>query len=222
MNNEFLKNLADHEEEMVKNEKSDGERLLIFSGARLNWIGDYLGNPKLKWKEQVLDLEELEFTGNDEFLIKTCERSPQKFQEMVLADPELKSMYQHLASDGNETILVRNSDHDYVKYKILDGAHRVIGACLNNQKTIRAMVPQNEKEVLPYCEAHTVYDLIRGFLRHRRSEDGEIELYNALKLLIHTYANVRDLLENRFNYSYVNNERVQLIIGKVLNNESIE
>jgi hypothetical protein len=194
----------------------------MYAGARLNWIGDYVGNPDMEWEEKELELDELEVTGNDEFLIKTCERSLKKFQELALADTEIKAMYENLASYGTETILVRNSDHDFVKYKILDGIHRVIGAAISGKNTIKAMVPLNEKDCLPVCEAHVIYDLIRGYLRNRRTDDGKIELYYGLKLLINTYANVHDLLENRFNKNYVNNDEVQIIIEKVLNNRPIE
>ncbi len=222
MNEDFLKNLAAHEEEKVKEEQDSRQRILMYAGARLNWMGDYMGNPDIEWREEELELDQIEFTGSDEFLIETCERSPKIFQEKALADHEIKSMYENLASYGNETILVRNSDHDFVKYKILDGTHRVIGAAMSGKKTIKAMVPLNEKDYLPVCEAHTVYDLIRGYLRNRRTDDGKIELYHSLKLLINSYANVHDLLENRFNKKYVNNDEVQLIIEKVLNNKPLD
>ena len=114
-----------------------------------------------------------------------------------------------------ETILVRESDNPG-KYKILDGIHRLIGACLEGKKTIIALVPMNENGVLPICEAHTIYDLIRGFIRHRHNKDGETELYYGLKLLLNTYANTQDLLKNRFNKKWVDDEKTQNIIKKVL------
>ena len=101
----------------------------------------------------------------------------------------------------------------------LDGMHRVIGAALSNKKTIKAMAPINENDVLPVCEAHTVYDLIRGYLRNRRTEDGETELYHGLKLLINTYTNVHELLENRFDENWLKDEKTQEIIKKVLNDK---
>ena len=222
MNEDFINDLARHEEEKVKDEQNSRQQILMYAGARLNWIGDYMGNPDIEWREEELELDQIEFTGNDEFLIETCKRSPKEFQELVLADNELKQMYEQFASYGAETILVRDSDHDFVKYKILDGIHRVIGAALSGKKTIKAMVPLNEKDCLPICEAHVIYDLIRGYLRNRKTEDGRIELYHGLKLLINTYANVHDLLENRFNKNYVNNDEVQVIIEKVLNNKPLD
>lgn len=216
MDKKFLKELADHEKEKVEAELSDRERTIMYAGARLNWVGDYIGNPAMLWEEKDLELEELEFTGNNEFLINVCERSPKIFQEMITNDPKLKEKYTQDASFGDEAILVRTSDHDFVKYKILDGLHRVVGACLSGRKTIRAMVPQNEKNVKPVCEAHTVYDLIRGFIRNRHNEIGREELFFALKLLINTYSNVEDLLKNRFNEEWVKDKATQEIISKVL------
>jgi len=94
--------------------------------------------------------------------------------------------------------------------------HRFVGAVIEKQKTVTAYVPINEDKHLPICEAHTVYDLIRGFQRHAKDDNGKIELYYALKLLARTYENVIDLLENRFNFTYVADDEVQEIIKKVI------
>jgi len=216
VNDQFLENLADHEEEKVQKEQDTRQKILMYAGARLNWIGDYVGNPNIKWEEKELELDQIEFTGNDKFLIEGCDRSPKKFQELVLNDQKLKEKYTEIVSTGSETILGRISDRPN-KFKILDGIHRLMGAALEGKKTIKVMVPLNETEVLPICEAHTVYDLIRGFQRHRRTEAGETELFYGLKLLLHTYENTRELLEKRFNQDYVNDDKVQAVIKKVLN-----
>lgn len=215
MNDEFLKDLANHEEKKKIKELSARQRIIMFSGVGLNSIGDYVGNPKMKWEEKDLLLEEIEFTGLDKFILEECGRSPIRFREKVLQDEDLKIKYEKEASNGDEPILVRKSPKPD-KHRLVDGVHRLIGAALDGQETIKAMVPLNEGEILPICEAHTIYDLIRGFIRHRQIKEGEIELYYGLKLLLNTYANTRDLLKNRFNINYVNDEKVQTIIKKVL------
>jgi hypothetical protein len=101
-------------------------------------------------------------------------------------------------------------------YRIFDGMYSFVGAVIKKRKTITAYVPINEDEHLPVCEAHTVYDLIRGFQRHAKDENGKIELYHALKLLARTYENVINLLENRFNFTYVAENEVQKIIKRVI------
>lgn len=216
---QFLENLASHEKEKVTKEQDDRQKILMYGGARLNWLGDYLANPNIKWEERDIEIDKIEFTGSDKFLIDVCARSPKKFRELVLNDPELKVKYTKIASDGDETIIVRCSDQPN-KFKILDGIHRLMGVALADKKTVKALFPINEDEVLPICEAHTIYDLIRGFVRHRKNEVGETELYHGLKLLLNAYANTRDLLENRFSKNYVNDDKVQEIIQKVLKDKN--
>ena len=94
--------------------------------------------------------------------------------------------------------------------------HRLIGAVIEKRKEVLVFFPVNEDEYLPICEAHTIYDFIRGFIRNAKDEKGEIELYHGLKLLCRTYANVRELLIERFNENYVHDNEVQEIIKKVL------
>lgn len=215
MNVDFLKNFADHEQAKKIQELDDRQRLIMFSGVGLNSIGDYFGNPALKWEEKDLNLDQVEFTGLDKFILEECDRSPIIFREKVSENNSLKEKYEGQASFGNEPIIVRKSSNPG-KYRLVDGVHRLIGAALSNKKTIKAMVPINEDEVLPFCEAHTIYDLIRGYQRHARDGKGEKELYSGLKLLIRCYGNAGDLLKNRFNKDYVNDEKVQAIIKKVL------
>ena len=94
--------------------------------------------------------------------------------------------------------------------------HRFVGAALEKRKTITAYVPIDGDKYLPVCEAHVVYDLIRGFQRHARDEEGKIQLYHALKLLARTYENVIELLEIRFDRGHVNDDEVQEIIARVI------
>lgn len=53
-------------------------------------------------------------------------------------------------------------------------------------------------------------------MRNARDEQGKNELYHALKLLSRTYANVKELLRERFNYDGVRDKEVQGIIKKAL------
>lgn len=220
--NQFFERLVKHEKQKVEEELKDKwekedsrEELLVYSGARLNWIGDFIVNPDIKWEEKELPLDVIQFTGNDSLLINDCEKSPLKFQKIIKNNPELKAEYEKIASFGDEPILVRKAGEPG-KFKILDGMHRLIGAALNNQEKIKAYIPLNEDKVLPYCEAHTVYDLIRAYQRHARDEEGEKELYYGLKLLLRSYANTEKLLRERFSKHWVNDDKVQEIIHKVL------
>ena len=219
---QFYEHLVKHEKQKVEEElKNKWEKeksrveILVYSGARLNWVGDYIGNPDIKWEERELLLDSIRFTGNDSFLIDDCEKSPLKFQEIIQDNPELKTKYEEIASFGDEPILVRKTEEPG-KFKVLDGMHRFVGAAIRNEEKIKVYIPLNEGEILPYCEAHTIYDLIRGYLRNARDEKGEKELYYGLRLLLRTYANTEKLLKERFNKHWVNDDNVQEIIDKVL------
>lgn len=222
----FIKDLVIHEKDKIKKElknKKDGEvsreLMIICGGIRLNWIGDYVGNPDMKWQSKELPLDKIQFSGADHFLTKVCKKSPLIFWEAVKNNSRLKAKYQKIASFGNEPILVRNGSKKG-KYKVLDGMHRLIGSVLNGKKKIMAYIPLNEKEVLPYCEAHVIYDLIRGYLRNAHDQAGEKELYYGLKLLLRAYGNTEKLLRGRFNRYWVDDNKVQKIIQKVLTEHS--
>ncbi|MCL5795154.1 MAG: hypothetical protein M1338_02255, partial [Patescibacteria group bacterium] len=150
-------------------------------------------------------------------LIGKCQRSIEKFRELIKNNPKIRKQFESKAAFDDTAILVRNSDKKGY-YRVLDGMHRFIGAILSNKKTIQIYLPINEKECLPVCEAHTVYDLIRAFERNTNDKEGEKELYYALKLLSRTYSNVKGLLSRRFNKNYVHNEDVQKIIQKIIRN----
>ncbi len=216
----YLEKLADHEEKKSKFYLSDSRaRILVNAGIRLNWLGDFLANPEIKWEERELPIEKIQFTGTNpewnKILIDQCERSVNKFRALIARSPELKEKFQQEASFGEEIVLVRKSEEEGF-YKVLDGMHRFVGAVLENKEKIKVFLPLNEDEHLPICEAHTVYDLIRGFIRNAKDKEGEKELYYALKLLCRTYGNVRQLLKERFNENYVFDKKVQEIIQKVL------
>lgn len=221
MNNfdKYIEKLADHEDRKYKSINDPRKRILVDAGIGLNWLGDYLSNPNIEYKKINLSIYKVLFTGTspewNKILIDRCERSAKKFQKLIDRDKSIKKKFIHKASYGLEPILVRHSDKKGY-YKVLDGMHRFIGAVIKKRRIIKAFIPINEDEHLPICEAHVVYDLIRGVKRHAADEQGEAELYHSLKLLARTYENVTYLLKNRFNSDYVVDERIQKIIKKVI------
>lgn len=216
----YLQDLAVHEDEKSKkNLQEPRKKILVNAGIRLNWLGDYFANPKIKWEEKILPIEKIQFTGTspkwNKILTEKCGRSVKKFKELLKNKPNLKKIFEGESSFGNETILVRVSE-DKGMFKVLDGMHRFVGAVLKGDQNIKVFVPINEKNVLPICEEHVVYDLIRGFMRNAKDRQGKTELYYALTLLLRTYGNVEVLLKKRFNKKYVHDDDVQDIIKKVL------
>lgn len=217
----FLKDFADHEEQKTAYIfKEPRNKILVCAGMHLNWMGDFFANPKIKWKLKEIDVEKIIFTGTGEpkwndILLKECERSPEKFQKMLKEKPEIKRYFEK-ASFGDEPIIVRKANDKKGFFKTIDGMHRAVGAAISGKKKVMAWVPTNEEKHLPYCEAHTIYDLIRGYIRNRRTKEGQKELYYSLKLLKNTYGNVEKLLKERFNEKWVFEKDVQAVIKKVL------
>jgi hypothetical protein len=217
----YLANLAQHEREKSRSLTSDPRNeILVNAGVRLNWLGDFFANPSIVWVKQTFDVNYIQFTGTNlewnEILIKKCNRNPNEFIELINQHEEQRKKFENESSfDPNIPILVRKSDA-VGKYKVLDGMHRFVGCILEGQITIEAYFSENEDNILPWCEPHVVYDLIRGYIRNAADEEGEKDLYHGLKLLLRAYGNVMDLLMNRFNTEYVDNEKVQKVIKKVL------
>ena len=216
----FLKEFAEHEEKKVSYIfQEPRNKILVCAGMHLNWMGDFFANLKIKWELKEVDLKKVMFSGTNskwnKVLLERCERSPEKFQRLLKEKPDIKKIFDRV-SYGGEPILVRKAQEKKGYYKVLDGMHRVVGATIAGKKKIFVWVPTNEFDHLPYCEAHTIYDLIRGYIRNRRTAEGQKELFYALKLLKNTYGNVEKLLKERFNEKWVFEKDVQSVIKKVL------
>ncbi|MFA4831621.1 MAG: hypothetical protein WC618_05685 [Patescibacteria group bacterium] len=215
----YIKNLADHEAEKSKSFLNSRMKILVHAGIRLNWLGDYLANPKIKFRRSKVAVDKVLFTGSsldwNRTLVDKCHKSVKEFRQLVKQNPLIKSKFVKEASYGAEPILLRGPD-DKGLYRVFDGMHRFVGAVIKNKKSVLAYVAANKPKQLPVCEAHVVYDLIRGFQRSARDKKGESDLYHALRLLARTYENVADLLKTRFSHKYVSDKTVQKIIRKVL------
>jgi len=215
----YIKNLAIHEEKKNKFFLNSRNKILVNAGIGLNWIGDYVANPKIKYRKTSISVDKVLFTGTNpkwnKILIDQCQKNVNNFKELIKNDNNIKKKLLGEASFGNELILMRGPDREGF-YRIIDGMHRFVGAVLKDKRTVSAYIPVNEQDHLPVCEAHVIYDLIRGFQRHAKDQQGKRELYYSLKLLARTYENVIGLLKKRFNFKYVADQEVQKIIKKVI------
>lgn len=219
---EYLEQLADRQEAKSKAWKDDARhRILVHAGVGLNWIGDFLGNSKIKWEKISLPISQIQMTGTEpewnELFIEKCARDPLKLLELLKADAALHDTVSRWAGSSKSAdlpILVRR---DGDKFKVLDGMHRFVAQVLAGLQAVEVWAPVSEE--LPICESHVVYDLIRGYIRNARDKRGKEELYCALKLLNRTYSNVGDLLKNRFNEKWVPDNDVQEVIRRVLTEE---
>jgi hypothetical protein len=217
----YLKALVEHEQEksLVWLKDHPYESIKVFAGHKLSWLGDYFGNPKIKWQKKQININDIRFTGTNTelnaILIEKCGMSVSVLLDLIETDKDVKNLVEKNATFSDHMIVVRHDFKDG-KYLMLDGTHRLLGYILKGDKAINVWYPVNEREYLPECEAHVIYDLIRGFLRTNKDEESCNELYYSLKLLSKTYGNVSELLEKRFNQNYVFDSQVQAIISKVL------
>lgn len=219
----YLQALAVHEDKKTFSLQPDRRsRILINSGVRLNWIGDFLSNPKNKFKKISIPVEKIYFTGTtpdwNEILLKKCKSSVPEFVKLIKTDKSIKAKFIKESSYAKHPILVRRAEQAGY-YKVLDGMHRFVGAVIKGRKRIDAFVPLNENKYLPVCEAHVIYDLIRGYQRNARDKKGANDLFHALRLLKRCYSNVPGLLRKRFNFKYLPDKNVQAVIKKVLNDQ---
>ncbi len=216
---EYIRDLADHSEEKNNNYlSSPRNKILVHAGIALNWLGDYFANPGIIWKKRTLPVSKVQFTGTspewNEVLIEECKRSPEEFLKLLKKTPGLKKKFQVKLKRNEQLILVRASENRGY-YKVLDGMHRFVGFVMSGSKNVGVYLPVNEDRVLPVCEPHVVYDLMRGFERHANDEAGKQQLYSSLILLARTYFNVKTLLFERFDDTRVLNGGLREVLAKV-------
>jgi hypothetical protein len=215
---EYLKRVVEYEEKELDKNFSDRERLMIYSGANLNWQGDFLGNPKIKYKKITVPVEKILLTGTEpkwnKILVDECNRSVTIFKERISKDKKLKEMFERESSYRDFPILLRGPYDGY--YKILDGMYRFVGKVVKGEKEAEGFVSVNGDEVLPFCEPHVVYDLIRGYERNFKNRNGEDGLYQSLLFLSKIYGNVEALLRERFDPDHIMDKDTNRVIKRVL------
>lgn len=212
---EYLEGLAKNHKEKVEERLQDpSERLLMYSGALLNWVGEMINDDSIKWELETVPLGKIEMTGTspewNEITLKRAERNPLKLRELFKEDKSLKEVFKN-STFTDVPILIRETEDG--KLKVLDGMNRVIAAARDGIDNIRAYVGRKNGESKTKVEAHVIYDIIRGFqLRGGSQEDFKA----AIRQLLHTYSNTKDLLENRFNINWVSDEKVQKLIKEAI------
>lgn len=210
---EYLEGLEKNHREKVDQALDSAGKLLMYSGARLNWVGEYVNDESIKWELKTVKVDELTLTGTgpewNEIIIDRAKASPAMLRKL-LKDPKIKRMFENSKFVDIPILVRREGD----KLKILDGMNRTIAAIRDNINDIRAYVGTREGNALPIIiEAHVVYDFIRAF--HQRGGD-EDDFKGALRFLRNSYANVEELLNTRFNSKWVKDEKVQRLIKEVL------
>ena len=211
---EYLNKLVEHTRDKVNTYQTPLEQLVIYCSASMNWIADYITDENIMWSLETISTDKLYLTGTNpkwnSVIIEQCKRSPNKLQALIKNDPAMAKLFSE-ATFEELPILVR---YDEDKYKVLDGMHRTIAAIREDKKTIQAFVAKPKGDPKPKCEPHVVYDLLKAY--HRKINQDRQGLITALRFLRHSYANVEELLKNRFNKSWLPDDEIQEIIQEAL------
>ncbi|MEK7615502.1 MAG: hypothetical protein AAB431_03915 [Patescibacteria group bacterium] len=212
---EYLQTIVEGEKRRAEEHLSLTEKLVMYSGAEMNSIGDAFSDPHMRWEKKELNVEELVLTRTNpewnEVIIKRAEKSPVNLRKLMEEDPIIATLF--AGAYWNESpILVRAESG----YHVFDGMHRVVAAIRDNRKTVTAWVATPETAVVlqPACEPHIIYDFLRAYQRGSNLDrDG---LIAALKFLKKAYGNVGPLLKDRFGPEWIPDEELQSIIAEVL------
>lgn len=127
------------------------------------------------------------------------------------SDPKVAALFHDIVVE-DMPILVRE---DEGKMKVLDGMHRVIAAIRDGKAMITAYTARQNSMPRPMCEPHVVHDLIRAYDRKlTKDRQGMIV---ELRYLRSCYANVDQLLRERFTGGWMPNQEIREIVDEVLN-----
>ena len=93
----YISSLAKHETENSESFLDSRSEILVNAGIRLNWLGDFLANPNIKYKKIDVAVEKILFTGTvpkwNKILMDRCGRSVKKFQVLIEQDEEIKKKF---------------------------------------------------------------------------------------------------------------------------------
>jgi len=215
LDEKFLEKLTEHLAEKVGQHQSATDRLIMLSGARMNWIADFVTDPGVEWSKEDLNIDDIYLTGTNpewnKVIIDMCERSPKKLRELIQSSSDIATVFSD-AKFEDIPVLIRVEEE---KFKILDGMHRTVAAIRDGREIITAFVGRLKGDkLMPMVEPHVVYDLIKAYQRSK--EKDRIALIAALRLLKNNCANVDDLLRKRFNKSWIPSDDIQEIVQEAL------
>lgn len=214
IDNQILRALASHETEKVSAGLTDVERLMMTSGASLNWIADAITDAGWSWEQRTFNIDELTLTGTNPILnavvIDRAERSPSKLRYILQQEPHTRALFSAAVWRATPIIVCRDGE----KLKVLDGMHRTLAAIRDGRTSIESIVGTPPITLRPHCEPHVVYDLIRPWEQKRTTD--RAGLVAALRYLRQVYGNVDELLQNRFGPAWIRDQEIQKMIQEAL------
>jgi len=215
---DYIQRLAQHEADKSEPLLRDPRQvILIHAGIRLNSLADFLTDPLIEWSLAQVPVDQITFTSTlpewNEIFLRRCLRSPERLARLLKQDALVRSKVAEWASYSDEPLLLKTTADGL---RVLDGMHRFVGAIVQQKTSVSAFVQVGTTRSLPLCEAHTLYDLIRGFLNSARDMSGRADLLASLRLMCRSYRNAASLLRERFDPAHLPDPEVQEVIGEVL------
>lgn len=192
-----------------------GEELLMYSGVLLNWVGEWITDPSVRWEKRVVRVDDLTLTGTNPtwnaVVIDHAHREPRQLRELF-RDSEIVRLFEGVQW-SSVPILVRVNLQDGEKLKVLDGMKRTIAAIRDGRDMIEAWIGRRTDPARPCIEPHVIYDILRAAQQGRGSLD---DLRAALRFLLQTYGNTRNLLKHRFNSEWLRDSKLNALVQEVL------
>lgn len=208
----YLDELANTQDAKALIGRTPSERLLVSSGALLNWTGEWINDTSVTWTFQTLKIDDITLTGMgqdwNEINLERAGKSPAKLRELIDSDPAVREKVQ-TATSRDFPILIRKEED---KLKVLDGMNRVISAVRDGKNEIEAYVGKRTGEAKPVLEPHVIYDFIRSYKQQRGDA---LDFRGGLRFLVANFANARDLLLTRFSDEWVRDEEISKIIKEI-------
>lgn len=218
---EYLEALAqNHLDKIHERFPNPQDRILIYSGALLNWVGEYINDKSINWELKRLKIDDITLTGVNpawnKITIEQAERSPAKLRELM-KDQKIKAVFAK-SKFADVPILVRTKEKEGKTYLlVLDGMNRTVAAIRDGIEKINAYVGTQSGDPKPKIEPHVLYDFIRAY----QQREGDVDdLMAALRFLINAYDNARELLLERFSGDWLRDEELSQKIKEQVLGES--
>ncbi|MEX1061529.1 MAG: hypothetical protein WEC39_00205 [Patescibacteria group bacterium] len=214
----YLEDLVQNHRKKIEKDANLEDQLLMYSGARLNWVGEYINDDSINWRLQRLNVDDLTLTGTNpewnKIILDQAERNPAKLRELM-KDPKIRKIFAK-SKFAEVPILARTREKEgKTDILVLDGMNRLIAAIRDGISEIDVYVGTRVGKPKAKIEPHVLYDLIRAYQQRGGSIN---DLIASLRFLVDAYDNTRELLLERFNGDWIRDEELsKKIKEQVLN-----
>jgi hypothetical protein len=98
---EYLVGLEKNHKDKVERALDTTEKLLMYSGARLNWVGEYVNDESVHWRLQTIPVDNLTLTGTSpEWNAVILGKAEAEYAERVLGEAFTVKMHFHHPVQG--------------------------------------------------------------------------------------------------------------------------